>query len=78
MPGLLPRALGTPSQQWEEEELFLRRIQAFNEALDFLLEGDVLTLKIVNEGDEFLLGQVLRIAENSQNNLPCDRGVVLP
>jgi len=59
------------------KELFLGRIQALDEALDFLLEGDVLTLKVVNEGDKLLLGQVLRIAESSQNNLPGDRGVAL-
>jgi len=75
MPGLLPRALGTPSQQGQTEEFFLGRIQPLDEALVLLLKDLDLTLKIVDEGDEFLLGQALWIGENSQNNLPGDRGV---
>ena len=62
-------------QRRQPKELFLGRIQPLDEALDFLLEGDVLTLKVVNESDEFLFGQVLRIAESGQNNFLCDRGV---
>jgi hypothetical protein len=75
MPWFLPRTLGSPMQQRQTKEFFLGRIQPLDETLDFLLESDVLTLKVVNEGDEVLLGQVLRIVESSQNNLPSDRGV---
>ena len=75
MPGLLPRTLGTPGQQGQTEEFFLGRIQPLDEALVLLLEELELTLKIIDEGNEVLLGQVLRIAEDSQNNLPCNRGV---
>ena len=62
-------------QQRQMKKLFLGRIQAFQQTLVLLLEGLDLTLKIVDETNEFVLGQVLRIVESSQNNLPSDRGV---
>ncbi|MBI3616593.1 MAG: hypothetical protein HY211_08800 [Candidatus Omnitrophica bacterium] len=77
MPRLLPGAFGTPVQQGQVKELFLGRIQALQQTLVLLLKDLDLVLKIVDEDDKILLGQVLRIAESSQNNLPGDRGVAL-
>ena len=45
-------------------------MQALEETLVLLLKSLDLTLEIVNEGDEGLLGQLLRIGDGSQNNLP--------
>ena len=57
-------------QRRQPKELFLGRIQPLNEALVLLLEELDLTLKIVDESNQVLFGQILRIAESSQNNLP--------
>ena len=75
MPRLLPGTFGTPNQQGQTEELFLGRIQPIQQTLVLLSQKLDLTLKVIDEGDKFVLGQVLRIVESSQNNLPSDRGV---
>ena len=74
MPRLLPRTLGPPMQQRQMEELFLGRIQPLDEALVLLLEDLDLTLKIVDEGNKVLLGQVVQISDDGQNNLPVQSG----
>ena len=45
-------------------------MQAFDKTLVLLLKGLDLTLEIVDESDEVLLGQLLRINDDGQNNLP--------
>jgi hypothetical protein len=74
MPGLLAGALGTPVQQGQVKESFLGRIQPLQQTLVLLPKDLDLTLKIVDEGNEFLLGQILRITEDSQNDLPSQSG----
>ena len=45
-------------------------MEALNQTLDFLLQSGVLALEFVNEGNEVLLGQIVRIGDDGQNNLP--------
>ena len=49
-------------------------MQPLDETLVLLLKGLDLTLEIVDEGDELVLGQLLRIGDDVQENLPLCSG----
>ena len=70
MPRLLTRGLGASGQRQKRKTGLLRRMEALNQTLDFLLQSGVLALEFVNEGNEVLLGQIVRIGDDGQNNLP--------
>ena len=45
-------------------------MQALHQTLNFLRQSGVLALEFVDEGNEVLLGQIVRINDDGQNNLP--------
>ena len=45
-------------------------MEPLHQTLDILLQRGILTLEFVDEGDEVLLGQIVQIRDDGQNNLP--------